>query len=69
MYMDDNNTTIVFDCAVSRVKTMADRSIRVELALPEGCIMQAAALMQCQQEEIYLQAVLSPKDGYSKTTE
>lgn len=63
---DDNNTEIVFDCAVARIKTMADRSIRVELALPEGCIMQAASLMKCQQDEIYLTARLAPKGSKTK---
>ena len=49
---------IVFDCEVVRVKTMADGSVRLELGMPEGLIVQAAALMQCQQDGIYLHAVL-----------
>lgn len=46
--------SIVFDAAVSQVKTLADGGIRVQLDLPEDAIPQMAMLAECKRAGIYL---------------
>lgn len=62
--METQPNTIAFYCTVARVKTMADGGVRIELDLPEGNIIQAAALMQCQQDGIVLDVELTPRATY-----
>jgi hypothetical protein len=43
--------SITFDAIVSQVRTLADGGLRVVLDLPEGCVAEAAWLMQVKQDE------------------
>ncbi len=48
------NERIIFDAVVARVQTLVDGGLRVTLDLPEQAIAQAAALMECKRQEVYL---------------
>jgi hypothetical protein len=48
---------ITFQASVNQVRTLADGGIRIQLDLPESCIREAAMLMECKREGIYLQVV------------
>lgn len=50
-WVADKAESITFDAIVSQVRTMADGGIRVVLDLPEGCVAEAACLMQVKQDE------------------
>lgn len=59
MSIDDTDSTyaspaIQFDAVVARVQTLVDGGLRVTLDLPEQAIAQAAALMECKRQEVYL---------------
>lgn len=59
---------IRFECAVEKVQTMADGSVRIWLSLPETALLAAAQLMACQAHGVYLKAELKPDDGKSGDT-
>ena len=50
--MADN--AIVFQAAVSQVRTLADGGIRLQLDMPEDAIPQMAMLAECKRAGIYL---------------
>lgn len=50
-------TAIEFECAVSKVQTLADGGLRITLDLPEGATVAAKMLMETRGK--YLQAVLT----------
>ena len=45
---------IVFDGAVSQIRTLVDGGIRLQLDLPEDAIPQMAMLAECKRQSIYL---------------
>ena len=45
---------IVFHAAVHQVKTLADNGLIISFELPETEVMQAAQLMECKRQGIYL---------------
>lgn len=49
-----NKNVIEFPASVASVKTLVDGGIRVTLDLPEDAIAQAAQLMACKKDGIYL---------------
>ena len=52
---------IVFTAAVQRITTLVDGGIRVSFDLEESAIMQAAELMACKRDGVYLEAVFTQK--------
>lgn len=65
--MTDNDKVITFPCAVAKVTTMADGSLRVVLDLPETAILQAAELMAMKANGMYLDARLVIAAGQNRT--
>jgi len=55
--------SISFPCAVAKVTTMADGAFRVYLDLPETALMQAAELMACKRDGVYLEAVCTQSES------
>ena len=51
---------IVFTAAVAKIQTMVDGGIRVTLDLPEGAIMQMAALAECHRAGAMLEVTAVP---------
>jgi hypothetical protein len=45
---------ITFHAAVHQVKTLADNGLIISFELPETEVMQAAQLMECKRQGIYL---------------
>ena len=45
---------IEFHAAVHQVKTLADNGLIISFELPETEVMQAAQLMECKRQGIYL---------------
>lgn len=58
---DDQPESITFECSIGKVQTLADGGIRVWLDLPEGALLAAVQLMQCQVIGVYLDATLTPQ--------
>lgn len=51
--------TIEFSASVKQVKTLADHGLDVTFSMPEESIAQAAQLMACKREGIYLKVICS----------
>jgi hypothetical protein len=48
---------IEFDASVNQVRTLVDGGIRLVLDLPEDAVPQAAMLMECKRQAIYLHLI------------
>lgn len=57
---------IEFDCAVSKVQTLADGGLRVTLDLPEDATLAAKALMDWRGKYLRASLVVSPKSDDPK---
>jgi hypothetical protein len=53
---------IVFHAAVHQVKTLADNGLIIAFELPETEVMQAAQLMECKRQGIYLNITCEVSD-------
>lgn len=67
--MNDNENdgeVIRLECAVAKVQTLADGSLRITLDAPESAVLEAAKLMACQAQGVYLKAEFRPESGRSR---
>jgi hypothetical protein len=59
MPKQQDKPTIIFQASVNQVRTLADGGIRLVLDLPEDSVRQAAMLMECKREGIYLKVQIT----------
>ena len=59
---DGNDSKIEFPAEVNKVQTLADGGIRITFDLPETAIKQAAMLMACKVDGVYL--VVTCREAY-----
>lgn len=58
---------VEFECAVSKVQTLADGGLRVTLDLPEGATVAAKALMDWRGQYLKASLTVAPKADDRKT--
>jgi hypothetical protein len=53
---------VSFDAVVHEVKTLSDGGLRFTFDVPEGCVPQAAWLMECKRNETALRLAVAVND-------